>query len=452
MHVCFKCRCCNTLANSQTETGMVFSFFREMGIDHEETETLVSHPEFTLVSMDSMRARVLSLQSIGLDRLALYHLITKRPTSLIAKEVDPLLRFLRDELQGQLEQAQIKRLLSATEPRFLVGFDKKVALLVNRGIPREKIAHVLNNVNLTKALCHRSVDEIDRIMAFLDPFGGISLIVKRPSILNFDLDSQLIPRTRLLVELSGGDEDATGTVLRKLPAILNYSVEHVEGHLELLRSFAGLNDEQIFRIMLVFPNIISASRERKLRPRIQFLKECGLNSEDIFKFLIRAPLFLGHSFHDNIANKLVFLVKIGYKHRTKDMAMAMASTTRTSCENLQKVIGLFLSYGFSFADILAMSKRHPQILQYKHISSEKKIEYLVGELGRDKEELLVFPAFLGYKLDARIKLRYEEKKGIRGEGMSLNKLLTVSTERFTGKIKKAKSARAIDSLNGEESS
>lgn len=396
---------------------------------------LANHPELAMVSLDALHARVRSLQSlVGFDHLALLNLVAKRPNVLTAMEIDDLICFVRDELEGQINQAQIKRLLSGTEPRFFVGFDQKVKLLLDRGVPCEKIVHVLNNVNLTKAVCHRSLDEINRTIDFLDPFGGINLIVRRPAIFNYDLDNQLIPRTKFLTELSGGDEDGTGKVLRKLPAILSYRVEHTEGHVEFLRSFVGLNDREIFRIIMVFPSIVSASRERKLRPRIEFLKDCGLNSNEIFKFLIKAPLFLGHSFHENIAYKLVLLVKIGYKYRTKDLATAIGSTTRTSCENLQKVIDLFLSYGFSCEDIVAMSKKHPQILQYNRTSLEKKMKYLVEEMDRDIEELLAFPAFLGYKLDDRIKQRFEEKSK-RGSRMSLNKLLTISSERFTTKKK-----------------
>ncbi|KAL3714284.1 hypothetical protein ACJRO7_006248 [Eucalyptus globulus] len=76
-----------------------------------------------------------------------------------------------------------------------------------------------------------------------------------------------------------------------------------------------------------------------------------------------------------------------------------------------------------------MSKKHPQILPYNPDSLEEKVEYLVGEMGRDLDKLLDFPAFLCYKLDSRIKHRYEVKK-IIDEGIFLNKLLSVSSKRF----------------------
>jgi hypothetical protein len=97
-----------------------------------------------------------------------------------------------------------------------------------------------------------------------------------------------------------------------------------------------------------------------------------------------------------------------------------------------------LSYGLTYADILAMSKKHPQILQYKCGALEEKLEFLIEEMGRGVRELLSFPAFLGYNLDERIKHRYEVKKLTTGEGMSINKLLSVSDDRFLNQKQKKK--------------
>lgn len=424
--------------------GMLFTLFKEIGLDEKETEVaLDKNPALKSTSFDSIRDRIFSLQSLKIDDFGLYRLITKCPDVLTAMEIDSFISFILGDLEGNVEPLQLERLLSSIEPRFLVGFDQKVRLLLHHGIPKEKLAHILNSVNLSKAFCFKSTEDIDNTIALLNRFNSFDIIIRRPAILNYDLESQLIPRIEFLTELSGGDDDATGTVLRKLPAILSYSLEHLESHVELLRSFAGLTDEEIFKIIQVFPNVVSASRKRKLHPRLDFLIQCGLNSNDIFRFLIKAPLFLGLSFEENLAYKLSLLVKIGYAYRTKELAMAMGAVTRTSCENLQKVIGLFLSYGLTSEEIVTMSTKHPQILQYKHASLEGKMEYLIEEMGREVEELLAFPAFLGYKLNDRIKHRYEIKKMLLGEGMSLNKLLSVSTETFSKKKKKKKQENPV---------
>ncbi|XWS48654.1 hypothetical protein CRYUN_Cryun13aG0094700 [Craigia yunnanensis] len=441
----FQCNCLDTPTALHSETGMLYSFFREIGLDEKDTNLLLDkNPTLRSMSLDRIRARLLALQSVGINDFALYRLVIKCPSVLMAEEIDAVISFVCNDLEGKVKPAQLERLFITKEARFLLGFDQKVKQLLHHEVPQEKIAHVLNNVNLNKAICCKSVEEIERTITFLKPYHGTEIIVRRPAILNYDLDSQLIPKIQFLDELSGGDADATGTVLRTLPAILSYSLEHMEGHVEFMhmeghvefkRSYVGIIDPEIFKIILVFPNVIGASKERKLRPRIEFLKQCELNSNDIFKFLTRAPLFLALSFEDNLAHKLGILVKIGYEYRTKALAVALGAVTRTSCENMQKVIGLFLSYELSCEDIFSMSKKQPQILQYNPSSLEEKMEFLIEEMGREVSELLTFPAFLGYKLDDRIKHRYEVKKKTVGTGMSLNKLLSVSANRFSTKNK-----------------
>ncbi|KAL2551242.1 PTAC15 [Forsythia ovata] len=79
---------------------------------------------------------------------------------------------------------------------------------------------------------------MERMLHFLNRLGGVSLILRRLAILNYDLEAQLAPRIEFLLELSGGDEKATGTVLHKLPFVLAYSVDHLKDHVEFLRSYA----------------------------------------------------------------------------------------------------------------------------------------------------------------------------------------------------------------------
>ncbi|XP_024963023.1 transcription termination factor MTERF8, chloroplastic isoform X2 [Cynara cardunculus var. scolymus] len=430
---------CNVLqATHDSDSGIsLFSLFLEMGISKKVTEALLdNHPALKLSPFESIRAQIHGLQNLGINGHVLFRLVKKRPDVLIAKEIDSLVCFLSRDLKGMIEPAQLARLLIATDTIFLSGFEGKVCLLLDFGIPKERLAHVLNNVNLTKALCLKSSEEIERMVAFLNRFGGVELILGRPAILNFDLDSQLIPRIEFLLNLSGGDEVATTTVLRKLPFILAYTVDHYTNHVEFLRSYAGLTNEEIFKIILVYPSLFSASQKRKLLPRIYFLKQCGFSSNDIFKLLIKAPLFLSLSFEENLAYKLALLIKIGYEHRTKELALAMGSVCRTSCKNMQEVISLFLNYGLTYEEILAMGKKHPQVLQYNHKSMKQKLDYLTEEMGCEVREMLAFPAFLGYGFDGRIKHRFEAKGKFLGEGLSINRLFSMSTARFSKKHEK----------------
>ncbi|GJX80195.1 zinc finger, CCHC-type containing protein [Tanacetum coccineum] len=75
-------------------------------------------------------------------------------------------------------------------------------LMLHLGIPMERLAHLLNNVNLTKLLCLKSSEDIERMTTYLNRFGGGELILRRPTILNFDLDSQLALCGHLMLEIS----------------------------------------------------------------------------------------------------------------------------------------------------------------------------------------------------------------------------------------------------------
>uniref|UniRef100_A0A7C9AC39 Uncharacterized protein n=1 Tax=Opuntia streptacantha TaxID=393608 RepID=A0A7C9AC39_OPUST len=418
-------------AAASTEIGALFSLFQSLGFDEKKAEAILSrNPDIGSSDVEFLRNRIRGLQSVGLEDFVLAQLISKYPDTLTAKEVGSLIKFIHG-LDGKIEPLQIERLLLRTEPRFLAGFDKKVELLLRHGIPQEKIVHVLNNVSLSKAICLRSVQEIESVLTFLSRYEAVGIIAKRPSLLNYDLNTQLVPRVGVLQKLSGGDEDGVGQVLNRLPAILTYASEHLQSQVEGLRKYAGLSDQEIFKIVLLFPNVMSVSKERKLRPRIDFLKECGLEAREIYRLLLRGPAYLGLSFEKNLAHKLAMLVKIGYSFRTKELAMAMAAATRTTPKKLQEVISIFLSCGFSSDNILEMSTKHYPILQYNPRSVERKIEYLTEVMDREIEALLSFPAFLGYNLDSRIRHRHELRKKVGGEDMSLNKLMTVSAERFS---------------------
>lgn len=404
----------------------------------KETEALLNnHQALKLAPFESIGTQIHSLQNLGINGPLLSKLIQKRPNLLISDEIHSLLFFLSNDLKpGIIDPSHLARLLTATDPTLLSGFDTKIRLLLDLGIPVDRLPHVLNNVNLTKSMCLKSFEDIQRMVSFLNRFGGVDLILRRPAILNFDLDSQLVPRIEFLLNLSGGDEVATTTVLLKLPFILAYTVDHYANHVDFFQSVAGLTDDEIFKIILIYPSLFSASRKRKLHPRIEFLKQCGFTSNDIYKLLIKAPLFLSLSFEDNLAHKLVLLLKIGYEHRTKELGLAMGWVCRTSCKNMQEVISLFLNYGLTCDEILAMGKKHPQVLQYNHKSMKQKLDYLTEEMGCEVREMLAFPAFLGYGFDGRIKHRFEASGKITGEGMSINKLFSMSTARFSKKQEK----------------
>ena len=403
----------------------------EFGFDGDGARAICDgHRHVALLRVESLRRRLVALGAAGIASCALPATVTRLPEILTSEKMDRVINFLANDLAGAIDPDKLERLLAKTPPSELAELPEKISLLVDHGVPRDNLGEVVSGVNIRKVFCSRPMEELEKTILILKELGGgPTLILRRPALLNMDARKQLIPRVEFLKDFAGGDAEEAGRLVRKLPGILAYTAAHLREHLDFWMT-EGLTKEQVLRVALVYPSMFSASIGKKLARRVEFLRLCGLErGEETFRFLTKAPLFLTLS-TDNLAKKLVFLVKLGHCPGTKEMAAAVGAVTRTSCSNLQGTVEVLLGNGLSVEAVLAMSRRHPQVLQYKHEALEEKIEYLVGEMERDVDELLAFPAFLGYKLDDRIKHRFEARKEEKGKDMSLNKLLSVSASRF----------------------
>ncbi|CAN6480504.1 unnamed protein product [Victoria cruziana] len=424
----------------------VCGLLEKVGLAGEEAELLISkHPNLSSSCIDSLRAKIQSLQSMGMTGTTLARMVVRRPEILTAPEFDSLIDSISDNPEC-FGGTKVEKLFLAADVQLV----DKVETLLGRGLLGGEIAGILSKVDLRKLLCEKTIEEIEATIAFLkryDVGDHLLLIKKRPALLMSDLQNQLVPRVDFLRRLARDDESLS-VLLSRFPAVLSYTVDHLESHCVFWRNL-GFRDEQVFRLIEVYPSIFSVSKERKLEPRVGFLRSCGFTTNDIYKFVIKSPLFLSLSCRRNLSKKLAFLIKIGYKNETKELALALGASTRTSCENMQMVVAVFLKYGFSFEDLFFMSRIHPQILQYNHNSLELKMDYLINEMGREVGELLSFPAYLGYKLDDRIKHRHEARKQLKARGLlksdqySLNKLLSMSRKRFL------KSTREKETLDAE---
>ncbi|KAL5999053.1 hypothetical protein ACLOJK_010003 [Asimina triloba] len=391
------------------------AFLSALGPEEDCIKIIRLKPVILSYTVKNLEMHVQFWRSVGFSREEIFRLVLAYPGVFsISRErkLQPRTEFLK---QCGLNPKDIFKFLT-TAPMFLslsfeTNLSKKLSFLVKIGFEygTKELVMAIGSATRTSSNNMQML-----IGAFLD--HGLScedvfiMIKKHPPVLRQNHKAL----EKKLQFLAGGVADCPKILAWRFPQFFSFHPEYLEMHIEFLRSI-GLSEEEIFRIILSHPSIFSASRERKLQPRIEFLKQCGLDTNDIFKFLMEKPMFLSISFEENLSKKLGFLVKLGYKYRTKDMAMAIGATTMTSCKNVQMAIGVFLDYGLSCEDIFIISKKQPQVLRYNHKYLERKLRYLVEEMGRDVGDLLDFPALRGHKLGERIEPRYEEKIEIGGK-------------------------------------
>ncbi|XP_078447617.1 plastid transcriptionally active 15 [Wolffia australiana] len=295
----------------------------EFGFDGDAARALCDrHRHVALLRPESLRRRLDLLRSAGLAEAAVPGAVARLPEILTSEKMQRLLELLAGELAGGIEPAKLERLLATATAPELAGLPDKIALLAELGVPRARLAGVLNGANIRKALCARTAEEVEETVRLLMRVGA-EVVLRRPALLNQGA-AQLRPRLERLRELAGGDAREAARLVRKLPGILAYTADHVGEHVEYWQG-EGLSREQVFRVAMVYPSVFSASRERRLARRVELLRLCGVRGgEQLFRFLVKAPLFLGLS-EDNLGKKLAFLVKLGHRPGTREMAGAVAA-------------------------------------------------------------------------------------------------------------------------------
>eukprot|EP01018_Ginkgo_biloba_P012315 Gb_07257 [translate_table: standard] len=422
--------------NGEVETESEHSpILEEIGLSRTEVKLLLlKNPYILDRNPASTITNVHALQALGITGDHLILLVKKRPSIFIAN-LEPIVTSIQQNIQG-FDLVKFHKVLFKADHQLLVNFPEKVNMLLRHGLPSYQLANVLNNLNL-KVFCEKPIEELDKVICFLKQYDTnnetCGLIIRRSALLQLSLEKDLVPRTSFFEKL-GADQDSLKKLFRRFPLILAYTVEHFEKHVAYLKS-VGFTEENVLMMVKAYPQTLSLSIERKMKPRIEFLKNCGLNQQEVAKLLIRHPTFLGLSFDDNLSKKVALLLKVGFESYSCELAQALSTVTRTSYEKMQITVDLLLSYGLSYEDICYMGKRQPHFLRYSPESIKPKIDYLVNDMSRSIHDLISFPAFLGYSLEDRIKPRHEMMKwlisrGLAKEDFSVNRLLAVSDKDF----------------------
>lgn len=101
--------------------------------------------------------------------------------------------------------------------------------------------------------------------------------------------------------------------------------------------------------------------------------------------------------------KTEFLLDLGFVENSEEMKRAL-KLFRGKGLKLQERFDCFVNAGFSKKDVAEMVKEFPNILNLSKDAIEKKIEFLVNDLGYPVSILKKFPPCISYKME-RIKLR-----------------------------------------------
>lgn len=136
-------------------------------------------------------------------------------------------------------------------------------------------------------------------------------------------------------------------------------------------------------------------------------------------------------------NKLKFLHGIGYGENI--LTMKVLSSLHGTDQELQERFDCLLRMGIEFSRLCLMIRTAPKILNQKSEILEQKVNFLCWEIGSSLQYLDIFPAFLCFDLEKRMKPRYRfhmwlKKKGLCSRDYSIASIMATSEKNFVARI------------------
>ncbi|KAG5231061.1 mitochondrial transcription termination factor-related family protein [Salix suchowensis] len=392
-------------------------FYESIGIDYDEVSEFLSNDKFYISEEGS---------AINVSLGVLYK-EDKRVFSMSEEEVKSRLRALKGfrfsttsvigislafpfVLRGELS-GEVGALFDDLKKVF-VGFDlescvegnvdawyeacRKIRVFYDLGCEKGKVL-----VQKAEYFCKFGVRKED---------VGI-LLLKNPEILDFQLEGQVISVKGLNEIFAQNYGHVFGrNKIANLPHVMRAMELHEwffnkikDGNLHLLASYAiSDRDEDL---------------DEKYRDSLERIQRT------------RTPM--------HTMNKLEFLHAIGFGENA--LTIKVLTDLHGTGSELQERVDCLLRYGIVFSKLCSMIRMTPKILSQKPEILQQKLNYLCEDMKSSLQYLDVFPSFLCFNLDNRIKPRHRfhmwlTERGLCKHEYSIASIVATSDKSFVARL------------------
>ncbi|KAL2511502.1 Mitochondrial transcription termination factor family protein [Abeliophyllum distichum] len=141
--------------------------------------------------------------------------------------------------------------------------------------------------------------------------------------------------------------------------------------------------------------------------------------------------------HFHTLGKLSFLHGIGFGENK--FAVKALAQLNSSSSQLQQRFDFLLHCGIEFSKLCGMLRLSAKILNQQERFLEQKLEFLSHDIGSSLQYLDIFPGYLCYDLERRIKPRYNFHKWLVEQGFckkeySISSIIATSEKQFTARL------------------
>ncbi|KAL0911831.1 hypothetical protein M5K25_017755 [Dendrobium thyrsiflorum] len=233
---------------------------------------------------------------------------------------------------------------------------------------------------------------------------------------SYKIEPEDFIRTLRQMRSVGFSAETVIRVFEAIPAAFMRDGIHVSRRIEFLKKSAGIKkQEELNKICQSYPEFLAFSIDDTLRPLFSELSDLGFDQIEVRKVLIQNPnLLLSMEFGE--LSRYVNLLE-GLKCRTPIKKRVLARG-RLLCAvvNIKIRIELLCNHGLIQRDALKILHVEPRSILYSPEDLEKKIQFLLQQLGFNIYHLVEFPDYLGVNLEKQIIPRLQVVDFLKSKG------------------------------------
>ncbi|KAK9144583.1 hypothetical protein Sjap_004486 [Stephania japonica] len=342
----------------------------------------------------------------------------------------PFVLSVREEVRGEIDELLdfLKRAFVDCGGKSLVEGNvdacceifKKVKFFYDLAWEKEALVELMSNrigvlVEISEEVLVKKFEFFSGMSASKEDIGIV--LLRWPEILGYDLESPVFSVEGFLTSI-GLSKMKLDYIYREFPFVLGKN--KLENLPYLLRAI-DLHELFFEKIMNgdhhLLANVDNGSIDEEVAKGFEKSLERIRSMKNQYHMMAKLNFLLGIGFGEN----LVTIKALSYLHGTRAV--------------LQERFDTLLNVGIQYSNLCKIVKLWPKVLNQKPDILEEKVSYLQNDLGCSLQDLDVFPGFLCFDLENRIKPRCEihlwlSEKGLVRRHYSIASMIATSEKKF----------------------
>ncbi|KAG6488183.1 transcription termination factor MTERF8, chloroplastic-like [Zingiber officinale] len=273
----------------------------------------------------------------------------------------------------------------------------------------------------------KSTEKADAVLGFfrsqgLDGANLRRIIACKPGLLGWDVETNLAPKFKLLREMGLSESDIIVIVWRH-PTVIGSSNENA-----LLRRFkvweSLLGSKEILLKHLRRSGwFFSCSIENVVRPNMNFLRdECGIPEDRVSLVIKGEPSFIAQN-PDALRALVDRTDGLGVPRESMMFLWILDVLHKVSREKFEAHVKIMNSFGWSNLDFVTVVKKHPTFLRLSTKVLQRKMEFLVKDVGMAPLDIAKMAVVLRLSLEKRLIPRFHVMEILKSEGLWTSQMM-----------------------------